>query len=398
VGAVVAAVQYDATDTPSTVAEATTNLDGMYELGGLTSDASVDLYTWDPDQYRNTSGYVDVLEPSSGVIADDLQLASDSGVGAVRIQGFVEASGLPTSGYTAVLRIKGTPFRLPLTLDAAGETVVHGLPGGNPIDVSIDGAAGHGREYGQTLSLDTVTVQVAVDADRIDVPIDLSQFRYHGTALGEAPTPYSLGSVSPWAALGDGTEPWDEPASTRVSASGREFSNTFRTAFQSGQTSPLRLVRRVYIPPDGRFARVVDTLENVGTEAAAGQYNFDNYFFLPYSWTEILGDGSIDASDAGFVLMSGDATAAYGIAFRGGSTPEPSVALPSLNSSQIIWNNFSLDPGEKKSFMTFIALGRDANAATVLTRIQALLNLSDPLALEGLSASDRALIVNWILQ
>jgi hypothetical protein len=40
---------------------------------------------------------------------------------------------------------------------------------------------------------------------------------------------------------------------------------------------------------------------------------------------------------------------------------------------------------------------RGPGAATVSPRLQALLDLSDPLALEGLTAEDRALIVNWSL-
>ena len=60
------------------------------------------------------------------------------------------------------------------------------------------------------------------------------------------------------------------------------------------------------------------------------------------------------------------------------------------------WQSFAVAPGEKRSFMSFVVFGRGAGAASsVVSRVQSLLALTDPLALAGLSSEERSRLVNW---
>ena len=163
-------------------------------------------------------------------------------------------------------------------------------------------------------------------------------------------------------------------------------------------------MRRFFVPEDGGFARVVDTIENVGQTPMAPSYRVRAGFGLPEGTvTEIFGNGVIDATDPAFVLQTSEPTGEVaGFALRAPASPSPSLFDHydgvSYRQTAFGWADVSLEPGEKKSFMSFVVFGRGPGAAsTVTSRVQALLNLTDPTALQGLSAEERALIVNWIL-
>jgi len=264
------------------------------------------------------------------------------------------------------------------------------------VTARIAGADGVGAETVLTQAMQEVLLVLPV-GDRTLLPVSLSGYLVGGDLVSERPNdcyPFcAQGSVS-----GDGIyEPSIAAASAAKSPDGRELTMTFGGG-------PVRVVRRVYVPADGSFARIVDTIENTGAEVVPLSHTFAGASYAndtSETISEVLGDGVIDASDAAFVLQSSAAIAeATGFAVRSPNSLAPSLTISDEGfglRAYFSWD-LVLAPGEKASFMTFTVFERGALASTVPGRIEALRDLTDPEALHGLSAAERALIVNWILQ
>jgi len=404
-GAVVVGSQYDpALNQEAVVARGTTDKLGRYTLTGLRPFDSVSLWAWDPDSNRHASsgGYVDSdTEPTR---VEDISLATDDSIGSLVIRATDETTGQPLAGYAANLSLQGWPVSLDIVLDAQGEATVAGLPGGNMVFASVTGPAGLGRESALVLSGESATLNVPV-GQRVALPVAFAPFHFSGTFLSEVPNtcePFCVEARVTMTA-GDTYEPFMDPGSASPSGDGRELTVVFHTSPQHGLQTTLRLVRRLYVRADGRFARIVDTIENVGDAAASANYIFTARAYAGAGVVaEILGGGTIDVSDEAIAFQSDQLTAeTTGFAIRGTGGQAATSTYDDNNGSwrgaAFSWENLSLNPGEKVAFMSFIVFDRGSQAASVPARLQALLDLSDPAALEGLSAADRALIVNWIL-
>ncbi|MBX7186277.1 MAG: hypothetical protein K1Y01_14150 [Vicinamibacteria bacterium] len=378
-------------------ARATTAADGSYTLEGIREGEDVSVFAWDPDVYRLTSVPF-FAEPGVGFVAvPEIGLSPDDWIGSVLVGASIEASGQPASNYAATMELEGWPFSIDLTLDALGEARVAGLPGGSRAIVTVTGAAGFGRESELVVSRAETLVNVPV-GDRVGLPAQISPFAFSGGMVSETPNSCAPFCVIPYFETDQGWEPWASGYSASVDASGRNLTVVFRTPVQGNQNSPLKLTRRLYVAPGGEFARIVDVVENVGSASADVRYYLDQYLEPHGTLTEIL-DGGVSPDDAAFVFQSDQAPSdTAGFVFRGpaGALPFSMDTYPDNQGAYPRWD-FALEPGQKVGFMSFAVFERGAGAASVVSRVQALMNLTNPLALQGLSPEDRALILNWIL-
>ena len=254
------------------------------------------------------------------------------------------------------------------------------------------------------------------DRNRVALPASLAGFRVWGTRL-DSPLPNGSEplNLAAFASLGPAFEPSGYIGSATPTLDGRELVSVHRSPFQGDPDLSLRLTRRVFVPQDGSFARVVSILENVGTETRNAGYTVSTFsneigvgpdgYAVSAIFSEILGDGVVRTDDQAYLLTSDQPSAAtIGVALWGASGLEPSSAFDSAETNpyarniEVSWANRSLAPGEKVAFMTFAVSDRGAGAGTVADRLLALMTLTNPLALQGLSLADRQLIVNWNLQ
>ncbi len=404
-GAVVVGSQYDpALNQETVVARATTDMLGRYVLTGLRLFDSVSLWAWDPDFNRHASSSGYVASDTEPTRVEDIPLATDDSTGSLVIRATDETTGQPLAGYAANLSLQGWPVSLDIVLDAQGEVAIAGLPGGNIVIASVTGPAGLGRESALVSSGESVTLNVPV-GQRVALPVAFAPFFFSGPFLSEAPNtcePFCV-DARVTTTTGDTYEPFMDPGSASPSGDGRELTVVFRTSPQYGLQTTLRLVRRLYVPADGRFARIVDTIENVGDAAASANYIFTARAYASAGVVaEILGGGTIDVSDEAIAFQSDQPTAeTTGFAIRGTGGQAATSTYDDNNGSwrgaAFSWENLSLNPGEKVAFMSFVVFDRGSQASSVPARLQALLDLSDSAALHGLTAADRALIVNWIL-
>ncbi len=399
-GAVVVARQYDSiSSTDVVVARATSDGLGRYSLSGLRDGDAVYIYAWDPDSYRHTSSGFYIEAGVAHLPGQDLPLATDVEVGSVLVNAFIEGSVTPAAGYSAKLSLRSWPFSVDLILDASGQVRVTGLPGGNQIIVEVTGPGGVGRE----LAVTTAQMQSLVDVpvgDRVALPATLGPFLFDGFVSGDRYC--SFFCLDSWAQIGDAYEPWTDLGSGVRSADGRELTAIFWNTALSGSETDLRLTRRVFVPESGGFVRLVDVLENMGTDAATGSRTLSTRADAAGGTLTELLDGVVDGTDTAFVLQSDQATSeTTGFIVRGTTGRMPSSSQVYWSSTgqgaTFDWGDLSLEPGQKVAFMHFAVFDRGPGAATVVSRIQALVNLTDPDALRGLSPEDRALIVNWIL-
>ena len=328
----------------------------------------------------------------------EIALATDDSIGSVLVRASVESSGEPASSHVATIELEGWPFSVDVALDALGEARMAGLPGGNSVIVTVTGPGGFGREAGVLTSRTETLLNVPI-GDRVSLPALLSPFAFSGGLLSDSPNACTPFCVYPSAATDQASEPWSSAYSASVDASGRDLTVVFRTPVQGGQVSPLRLTRRLYVPAGGQFARIVDMVENVGSASTEVRYDLDQYLEPPLGiLTEVL-DGVVSPEDAAFVFQSDQpAKDTTGFVIRGAGGVLPASVVPTAdNQGAFAQWNFALEPGQRAGLMSFVVFDRGAGAATVVSRVQALMNLTHPLALQGLSPEDRALILNWIL-
>jgi hypothetical protein len=398
-GAVVVATEWDASASAEVVvARTTTGPDGHYLFSGLRENNDSYLYAWDPDLLRNASGVVSVGTGPQPAVAETITLATDASIGSVLVRAAVESTGEPASNHVATVELEGWPFLVDVTLDGLGEARVAGLPGGYRVVATVAGPQGFGREAVDLTSQAETLLTVPVGG-RVPLPALLSPFAFSGDLLYETPNSCTPFCVSPGIESGQAIGSFDRAYSAGVDATRRDLTVVFRLPVQGDPGSHLRLTRRLYVPAGGEFARIVDVVENAGSAAVDMRYYLDQYL-QPSGGilTEIL-DGVVTPDDAAFVFQSDQlATDTTGFVIRG-----PGGLLPTdLFANADNWGAFSqwnlaLEPGQKVALMSFVVFGRGAGAATVVSRVQALMNLTDPLALQGLSPEDRALILNWIL-
>jgi len=191
--------------------------------------------------------------------------------------------------------------------------------------------------------------------------------------------PFSLLSFSSIAAAEDG---------------GREV------RIEAAETSNVRMRRKVFVPEDDRFARYLDSFENLLNVPQTVTIRLETTL-SSFEFTQIVassdGDTSAEAEDD-FVIaddFEGFGIAAFALAFSDANAPlQPtSVQLDAQRRIQVTFS-LTLEPGERRTLMYF--LSQNLDRASALLQGAALRDLGGS-ALDGLSDAEREQIANFAL-
>jgi hypothetical protein len=166
--------------------------------------------------------------------------------------------------------------------------------------------------------------------------------------------------------------------------------------------------RQTFVPAGGRFVRVIDVIENTGTEAVDLELYMEQAHAAADPWTVVTtssGDETYDGLDDYVVMTHADASspemafvtagAGAGVA-RGGAY---GTAREALDGWTLFFDNqlLTLAPGERALSVRFAVQRPHGDVAGALDQAVALFDLTDPEALAGLSQADRDAIVNFVV-
>jgi hypothetical protein len=292
-------------------------------------------------------------------------------------------------------------YEASVTADGAGFYAVAGVPTGTVEVVAVDPAT---QDAGLTLATLAAAVTASVDvviggAARPTYDLDGADgFRYDVQGDGSL---FSGGEVS-----GAVKEAYQQ--AYLLSVETRAFPSLFEVALEAGtrqaalspvELSGLRVRRKVFAPPGGGFARFLEVLENPGAD--------------PWSATVAI-DGTLGAGPATRIVRAPTATAdAYAVTdgALGGPAATPALAYvfggagaavpvgaasftDGVDAFHYDWS-VTVPPGATVILMHFAVQRAPGDAAGAEAQAQALAGLTDPSALAGLSAEERAEVANF---
>lgn len=153
----------------------------------------------------------------------------------------------------------------------------------------------------------------------------------------------------------------------------------------------VQISRKVFVPSAENFVRHLEVIENRGIEAVtlrAGSEvhlgSYDARYLEPPS-----------ANGNTYVVFSfGSSLAAVVMAGPGAGLPMSTVFYSDSYIGQFDWS-LTLQPGERVALVHFALEGTDGDLSAIRSRAEALVNLSNPYALYGLSEEEKAAIVNF---
>jgi hypothetical protein len=179
------------------------------------------------------------------------------------------------------------------------------------------------------------------------------------------------------------------PCSThaRLEQDGRQI------VYDAASNSNLTMSRKVYVPVSGKFARFIDAVTNNSSAAITTELYVWGYWGT--------GSATLESHSAGryFAVSQGEACCTAALAYGG-----PNAALgasPDVYDSsyyyQVRWT-LTLNPGETKMILSYLVQNAPGSVAAVGQQAVALSNLTDGEALTGVTADEKAKIVNFKVQ
>jgi hypothetical protein len=170
----------------------------------------------------------------------------------------------------------------------------------------------------------------------------------------------------------------------------------------------LRAERRVFVPANGRFVRILDVLQNTTSSAiTAGYYVEQAHASTAGSWTIAAtssGDQVLDTSDDYLTMTALDPDSpamAWVFAGAGATTNRTDTNTVSEPYQDAQWTWFwdqgevTVPPGGKAILMRFAVRRPAGDIAGAEAAAQSLRNLTDPDALTGLTDEERAAVANF---
>jgi hypothetical protein len=172
------------------------------------------------------------------------------------------------------------------------------------------------------------------------------------------------------------------------------------------QTDMLLQTRKVFVPQSGAFVRYLDVIENPLSVPVKATLKISAYLNMAASRTKIV----VPASTTGNTYMVLDDTRngrtptapalAHVLAGAGSIAVKPSLSSTpeegTSNYAEYRWT-VTVPPNGKIALLHFGVLREPADAAGAASQAISLVNLSDPDALAGLSAEEKAAIKNFII-
>jgi hypothetical protein len=172
---------------------------------------------------------------------------------------------------------------------------------------------------------------------------------------------------------------------------GRQISFGFATV------NNLQVTRKVFSPATGGFARYLDELSNTGTDPITTSVMVSGNMSSFFSTRIVVAPSQTNSTYAmtDRIFCCGPLVAHV---FSGTS---PSVAVTATqfisNNGNIFyrWDNVTLQPGQTVIFMHFTAQRVDSDLTGAQAEATSLVNLTDPNALTGMSAAEKAEVINF---
>jgi hypothetical protein len=234
---------------------------------------------------------------------------------------------------------------------------------------------------GNTLNLD------GADGFRYDIWND-GDLIAGGTADGRLADAYG---GSHYLTLDDNWYYWNRTAIAALEDSGREI------IVGSDSWGGLFLTRKVFVPSSGGFARYLEVLSNPTDRPLTYRMGLDG-------WTGFGNDTRVhtapgDTANTYAVLFDNtNARPALAEAFAGpgAATAVSSTSFGSFRQFSYHWN-VTVQPGQTVILMHFAVQREPSDAVGAHTQAEALVNLSDPHALEGMSPEERGQVINFLI-
>jgi protocatechuate 3,4-dioxygenase beta subunit len=326
------------------------------------------------------------------------------------VRGSVQrANGSPAAGAQVTVENFANsgplgPFTVNVTTDAAGNYDAPAVALGavrvmafDPSNVAVAGVADGSSVAGETSTVNVTLGGASVhswndpfnldgaDGFRYDVTDDGS-LKFGGTTDGRLSNAY------------DGTY--------YLKADGWWFANRGQTVTteDGGREvviSPdvfdgLQMRRKVYVPAEGGFARYLDILTNTTAQAKTVTVGGEGWLG-PYTDTHVVVSPSQTSNRYAVTDMSGaccSPSIAHVLGGAGAPVPVAAFQLDAFGHFTYRWD-VTVQPGQTVIVMHFTAQRDAADAAGAGAQAEALVDLSDPKALEGMSDEEKAEVVNF---
>ena len=361
-----------------------------------------------PETFLSATAFGTVAAQGGDTLTLNLQLPA-----AGTVRGTVRRADGTTPVAGADVRIENLAgagghghFEKVVTTDASGAYEVTGVQVGSvrvtafdPSDATVAGVTHVTLAAGGSAQAD-VTLGGAVALRDWDLPYNLDGadgFRYDIHVDGDMDTGGKTdGSLtgaywgSHYLAVDHGNWwYWNTSEAATLEDGGREV------VIASDAWGGLHMTRKVYVPAGGGFARYLEIIRNHTDRPLT-------YFFEMKGWTGFFDDTRVGigpAQTANTYVVLTDATGARPTIAEVLAGPEAAAPVTATNFQQRTDFSYgwkvTVQPGQTVALMHFAIQREPADAAGAQAQAEALATLSDPRALEGMSAEERAQVVNF---
>jgi len=372
-------------------------------------DGALTLSDVDPGNYVVAASHPTFNRPGqtlvtimAGQTSDvTVHLAPAAQTGTLVIEARVDPTDEPAAGAVVEILDDGLspPWTTSVVLDNAGRATVSGLPAGT-LGITSNAPYGFGWSDGQIQEGATTLVRLRI-GERQWVPLDLTggdglPRMLHGE--GDVRTSGDTG-CDPFCGTYAAVQDADFPGMpvVRVLQSGREG------AIGTRVMGRLEVTRRAFVPPQGGFVRYLDVVHNPTADEITARYSLDVAHAAGDWIIERTGTTASSSTDAvytaadDYVITSrAGQRIVFVTAAASGAQRNDEVLFGQDESSTgygPLWTELHVPPGQTVILMHFVAEAWDADAAR--QKAESLGRLTDPDALTGLTAQEKAQIVNF---
>ncbi len=380
---------------------AETDANGAYQIDRMALGAfDAAAIPADSANLAQASGSLDIAETTLNL---DLTLAESAAVGG-SVRG---ADTLPVAGACVEYRssVAGFGYQelyLSTISDAQGGYSFGSVYGG-PYSI----LARNCSDYVNAGLADGVVASAGVAVSDVDI----GNARMLGLALADSVSGFSFhangdGSVYAWTMPNYWHSVFDYPIQLMLADEYFPYFPAARHAQSMRQmdvgpayVEGLRVTRQTYVPAAGGYARVVDVFSNVG----------DQPISVPLSLRGAHNSGAVlvapPAQQGGRYLLqrSSDTTgsytpgvAAYVLSGVGGTAADTVDFVEGRGAFSFGWQ-LSLAPGETRRYLHYLVVRQPDAAAAAESQAQSLMQMTEPGMFDGLSNSERAEIINFLV-
>jgi len=163
----------------------------------------------------------------------------------------------------------------------------------------------------------------------------------------------------------------------------------------------LQVTRKIYSPAGGGFARYLEVLTNSGATAITTSVNVNSNLGSDNETRIVVSPSQTNFTYA-ITDQSGiccDPLLAH--VFSGTSPSAPVAATQFVTNNDNIfyrWDNITIQPGQTAIIMHFAVQREPSDLAGAQAQATSLVNLTDPNALTGMTAAEKAQVINFRIQ